>query len=82
MQGLNLPPSKTVRTKRAQDISELHTHTYSLLSLLINLGLYLHEAKQVPRKGGMLTCPLSLHRAQRGQQMEDCGPQLASYYSR
>ena len=29
-QGLNLSPSKTVRTERTQDISELHTHTGAL----------------------------------------------------
>lgn len=36
MQGLNLPPSNTVKTKRAQDISELQTQILSSLSLSAN----------------------------------------------
>lgn len=72
-QGLNfyLPPTQW--EPRRHKINQT-TDILSSLSLLINSGLYVCDAKLVPRKGGMLTCPLFLNRAQSGQRWKTVGP--------
>lgn len=64
-QGLNFPPSNTVRTKRKHKIYQNHIHKYPLLS--VNKIRTWSTWSHIPRKVSLLTCPLPLNRAPREQ---------------